>query len=195
MKGTRLLMFVQTQDTPNPNTLKFLPGCEVIKHGSLHINRADLPSDNPLVNELFTISEIESVFLAADFVSVTKNADAEWFIVKADIIAVLIDFFAQNQAFEGHNHAEDLSEDADIVYDEETAVVVEEIKSMIETRVRPSVAMDGGDIVFKRFVDGIVYLELRGACAGCPSSTATLKQGIESMLKHYVPQVVAVQAA
>lgn len=189
-------MFVQTQDTPNPNTLKFLPGCEVMQGGSLHVNRADLPSDNPLVHELFTIDEVEGVFLASDFVSVTKNADAEWFIVKADVIAVLIDFFAHNQAFQ-HQNQEGTSDDADahIAYDEETSAIVEDIKAMIETRVRPSVAMDGGDIVFKRFVDGVVYLELRGACSGCPSSTATLKQGIESMLKHYVPQVIAVQAA
>lgn len=164
--------------------------------GSMHITSAEKAKGIPLAEELFTIPEVESVFLASDFISVTKQPDADWFVVKADVIATLIDYLSvhgQVKIAEGSSSHQAESEE-DISYDEKTAQIVENIKDIIETKVRPSVAMDGGDIIFKKFVDGIVFLELHGACSGCPSSTVTLKQGIENMLRHYIPEVQAVQA-
>lgn len=188
-------MFIQTQETPNPNTLKFLPGCEVVVGGSLHITRKDFDQSIPLASEIFTIPEVESIFLAADFISVTKSTDADWFIVKADVISLLIDYFSHHKVLDVANisEASDLDE-PEPDYDEETMKTVNEIKNIIETNIRPTVAMDGGDIVFKKFVDGIVYLQLRGACSTCPSSQATLKNGVENMLKHYIPAIQEVQA-
>ncbi len=184
-------MFIQTESTPNPNTLKFLPGREVMGEGAV----ADFPSAeqaarSPLAKVLFAIPEVARVFFGADFISVTKR-DGEWKHLKPAILGVVMDHFTR-----GLPLIEGAAEESEETYSEEDSEVVEQIKELIETRVRPAVAADGGDIIFKGFDgdSGVVSLHLQGSCAGCPSSTMTLKNGIENMLRHYVPEVTAVEA-
>lgn len=180
-------MFIQTEETPNPQVLKFIPdGKEVLKSGSEEFkSQKQASTKSPLATQLFEIRGVSSIFLGKDFISITKNPDFEWDKLKADIQATIMDFFVSGKdvMFES-KVAEADSEDDE---------VTKQIKELIEIKVRPAVAMDGGDIVFHEFKDGIVYLELMGACSGCPSSTITLKNGIENMLKHYVPEVEAVE--
>lgn len=182
-------MFVQTKETPNPNTLKFMPGRTVIADGSMHIDSADEAQGIPLAQDLFQIPEVESVFLAKDFISVTKKMDTDWFVVKADVIATLIDFFSMNEQSITLSPSDTGNLDEEVTYTEETQQIVNEICDLIETKIRPMVAMDGGDIVFSKFVEGRVFVKLQGACSTCPSATATLKSGVENMLRHYVPEV------
>jgi Fe-S cluster biogenesis protein NfuA len=185
-------MFIETEPTPNPATLKFLPGRTVLAEGTLDIRDSAAAEHSPLARALFAIDGVSGVFFGRDFVSVTK-ADGDWAHLKPAILGAIMEHFvsgaplmlATGAAQDGT--AEDEFFDAD---DEET---VETIKDLIETRVRPAVAGDGGDITFKGFRGGIVYLSMRGACAGCPSSTATLKSGIQNLLKHFVPEVHAVE--
>lgn len=187
-------MFIQTESTPNPNTLKFLPGRDVMGEGAV----ADFPSAeqagrSPLASALFTIPEVARVFFGSDFISVTKR-DGDWKHLKPAILGAVMEHFTRGlPLIEGG--AEEGEEDGE-QYSEEEAEVVEQIKELIETRVRPAVAADGGDIIFRGFDgdSGIVSLHLQGSCAGCPSSTMTLKNGIENMLRHYVPEVTAVEA-
>jgi Fe-S cluster biogenesis protein NfuA len=184
-------MFIQTQDTPNPATLKFLPGRDVMGEGAV----ADFPeagsaARSPLARALFAIPEVARVFFGADFISVTKR-DGEWKHLKPAILGAIMEHFTQNLPLIEGGALE--AEDSFAADDDE---VVVQIKELIETRVRPAVAQDGGDIIFKGFNNdtGIVSLHLQGSCAGCPSSTMTLKNGIENMLRHYVPEVTAVEA-
>jgi Fe-S cluster biogenesis protein NfuA len=185
-------MFIETESTPNPNTLKFLPGRNVMPEGTLDIRDAKAAEQSPLARALFSIDGVTGVFFGYDFVSVTKST-GEWSHFKPAILGALMEHFMSGAPVvetvaEGHDaHNDDEFFDAD---DEET---VDTIKDLIETRVRPAVAGDGGDITFKGYRAGVVYLSMRGACSGCPSSTATLKSGIENLLKHFVPSVQAVE--
>jgi Fe-S cluster biogenesis protein NfuA len=182
-------MFIETEGTPNPATLKFLPGRYVMGSGTADFASPDSAERSPLASALFAMPGIARVFLGGDFITVTKTDDLAWQALKPQVLGVIMDHFVANRpVIEGEQDALD-HEDVDPADRE----VVEQIKELIDTRVRPAVAGDGGDIVFRGFRDGIVRLHMQGACSGCPSSTATLKHGIENMLRHYVPEVVAVE--
>ena len=188
-------MFIQTEDTPNPATLKFLPGKDVVgPDGRVReYSRGDDVADAPMAEMLFMIPDVHRIFFGTDYISVTRGEDAQWKHLKPAILGAIMDFYVA-----GGTPLLDQLQSGEVeerVYEGETLEIVEQIKELIELRVRPAVAQDGGDIVFKHFddQDGIVYLEMRGACAGCPSSTMTLKHGIENLLKHYVPEVNAVE--
>ena len=191
-------MFIQTQPTPNPATLKFLPGADVSPAPPYEFVSQGEAAASPLASALFGITGVKGVFLGADFVSITKSEDADWAVLKPQALAAIMDHFVSGApVIADAGNAEAPVDEDDIVYEGETAEIVAEIKELIATRVRPAVANDGGDIIFRRFdVDtGIVHLSMRGACSGCPSSTLTLKQGVENLLRHYVPEVTAVEAA
>jgi len=182
-------MFIQTQDTPNPATLKFIPGVPVMDSGTADYPAADSAANSPLARRLFQIDGIKGVFLGGDFVAVTKEDSLDWFALKPSILAGIMEHYAS-----GMPVVEMADAGADAA-DEDDDEIVTQIKQLLDTRVRPAVAMDGGDIVFQGFDDGVVTLQMRGACQGCPSSTATLKMGIENMLRHYIPDVREVRAA
>jgi Fe-S cluster biogenesis protein NfuA len=184
-------MFIETEGTPNPATLKFLPGREVMPAGTADFPNVEAAAASPLALALFALPGVSRVFLGADFVTVTKDWDTDWQMLRPQVLGAIMDhFMAGRPVIEG---AAGRGEDEIEVAPEDREIVAQ-IRELIDTRVRPAVAMDGGDIVFRKFADGIVHLELQGSCSGCPSSRATLKHGIENMLKHYVPEVVAVQA-
>ena len=191
------MVFIQTEDTPNPATLKFLPGKDVTGDGQppVDIQRGGNVTAAPLAEMLFMIPDVTRIFFGSDYISVTKSDDAQWKHLKPAVLGAIMDFYVA-----GGVPLLDQLANADVddhVYEGETLEIVEQIKELIDLRVRPAVAQDGGDIVFKHFddADGSVYLEMRGACAGCPSSTMTLKSGIENLLKHYVPEVTRVEQA
>lgn len=196
-KGHIGIMFIQTEDTPNPATLKFLPGRDVVgKDGTIReFARGEDVSRAPLAEMLFMIPDVARVFFGADYISVTRTDDAQWKHLKPAVLGAIMDFYVAG----GTPLLDELekSQAGETVYEGVTLEIVEQIKELIELRVRPAVAQDGGDIVFNRFDenDGSVYLEMRGACSGCPSSTMTLKSGIENLLKHYVPEVTRVEQA
>ena len=181
-------MFIQTEPTPNPATLKFLPGREVMGAGTADFTDSEQTASSPLAQSLFGVEGIRGVFFGADFVTVTKDEDQEWHVLKPTILGVIMEHFTAGRpvVLDEASETPPASEDDD--------PIVSQIKELIETRVRPAVAQDGGDITFESFESGVVYLTMRGACAGCPSSTATLKMGIENMLKHYIPEVVEVRS-
>jgi Fe-S cluster biogenesis protein NfuA len=184
-------MFIETEGTPNPATLKFLPGREVMPSGTADFPSSAAAGASPLAQALFALPGVSRVFLGADFVTVTKDWDSDWQMLRPQVLGAIMDhFMAGRPVIEGG----DAAGGDEIEVAEEDREIVAQIRELIDTRVRPAVAMDGGDIVFQRFSDGIVHLRLQGSCSGCPSSRATLKHGIENMLKHYVPEVVAVQA-
>jgi Fe-S cluster biogenesis protein NfuA len=187
-------MFIQTEQTPNPEVLKFLPGREVMGEGSREFRGADEASASPLAEALFAIDGVRRVFFGPDFVTVSKDPDVDWGHVKAPILAVVMDHYTSGAPLlkdtggaSGHDEGE--------AYEGETAQIVAEIKDLLDTRIRPAVAQDGGDILFNRFdaSTGVVYLHMRGACSGCPSSTATLRHGIENLLRHFIPEVQEVR--
>jgi len=184
-------MFIQTEPTPNPATLKFLPGRTVLASGTLDMRDPETASQSPLAERLFSISGISGVFFGSDFVAVTKSK-GEWQQLKPAVLGAIMEHFISGvpivRSTEGTAGAqqEEFFEPAD-------SETVATIKELIETRVRPAVANDGGDITFRGFKKGVVYLDMKGACSGCPSSTATLRHGIENLLRHYLPDVVAVQ--
>jgi len=180
-------MFIQTEDTPNPSTLKFIPGQIVMPTGTADFRTADTAGRSPLARALFGVGGVDGVFLGSDFVSVTKAADAEWFSVKPAVLAAIMDHYTSGLPTVEETEA--------VAAGEPDSEIVLQIKEILETRVRPAVAQDGGDIVFHDFDDGVVYLEMHGSCSGCPSSTATLKAGIENMLRYYIPEVREVRAA
>lgn len=182
-------MFIQTEATPNPATLKFLPGREIMTSGTAHFETSEEAGRSPLATALFALDGVNGVFLGSDFITVTKSDETGWQALKPLVLGQIMDHFTAGKAV-----IETEGADADETFAPEDAEIVAQIKELIETRVRPAVAQDGGDIVFRSFDKGIVSLHLQGSCAGCPSSTATLKMGIENMLKHYVPEVVSVQA-
>ena len=182
-------MFIQTENTPNPAVIKFLPGQDVWPAGSLHYASVTEASASPLAQRLFGISGVSGVFLGRDFVSVTKDDMTDWSMLKPMVLAALMEHLATGQPVVIESANKPIGDAGEAEDDEITT----QIKQLLEERVRPAVAQDGGDIVFNRFEDGVVYLEMRGACSGCPSSTMTLKSGIENMLKHYLPEVLEVR--
>ena len=189
-------MFIQTEATPNPNVLKFLPGRDVLGEGTREFKDADDAASSPLAEALFGLQGVQRVFFGPDFLTVTKGSDdQDWRELKAPILAAVMEHFTSGAPLLREGDAA-VSHDDD-VYEGETAQVVAEIKDLLDTRIRPAVAQDGGDILFNRFDagTGVVYLHMRGACSGCPSSSATLRSGVENMLKHYVPEVTRVEAA
>jgi Fe-S cluster biogenesis protein NfuA len=191
-------MFIQTQSTPNPETLKFLPGRPVSPVTPYAFETEAESAASPLAEALFAITGVRGVFLGEDFVSITKADAADWSVLKPRALAAIMDHFVSGAPVLADGADARAREDADDqVYEGETAEIVAEIKDLIATRVRPAVAQDGGDIVFRRFdaATGVVHLSMRGACSGCPSSAMTLKQGVENLLRHYVPEVTAVEAA
>jgi Fe-S cluster biogenesis protein NfuA len=190
-------MFIQTEATPNPNVLKFLPGKDVLGEGTREFKDIDQGAASPLAEALFQLDGVDRVFFGPDFITVTKATDdQDWRELKAPILAAIMEHFTSGQALLREGAAA-VAHDEDEVYEGETAQVVAEIKDLLDTRIRPAVAQDGGDILFNRFDagTGVVYLHMRGACSGCPSSSATLRSGVENMLKHYVPEVTRVEAA
>ena len=184
-------MFIETETTPNPATLKFLPGCTVMEQGTANFTDADAATRSPLATRLFALEGVTGVFYGADFITVTKGDDASWTGLKPAILGAVMDHFTSGAALLTRREAP--LPEAETA-SEEDGEVVAQIKELLETRVRPAVAQDGGDIIFEAFADGVVYLQMHGSCSGCPSSTATLKAGIENMLRHYIPEVVEVRA-
>ena len=181
-------MFIETEGTPNPATLKFLPGRYVMETGTADFASPASATRSPLAAALFDLPGVARVFLGNDFITITKNDDVAWQGLKPQVLAAIMEHFvAGRPVIEGAD--EDLLEDVDPADQE----IVDQIKELLDTRVRPAVAGDGGDIVFRGYREGIVRLHMQGACSGCPSSRATLKHGIENMLRHYVPEVVAVE--
>ena len=191
-------MFIETETTPNPAALKFLPGQQVMASGTRDFADDEAAAASPLAEALFSLGDLTGVFFGADFISVTAGQGVDWHQLKPQVVAILLDHFISGAPLfaagsaatiavpaEGDAHGDDPA-DADIVA---------QINDLIETRIRPAVAKDGGDVLYRGFREGVVYLQMQGACSGCPSSTATLKNGIESLIKYYVPEVVEVRAA
>ncbi|MEL6467591.1 MAG: NifU family protein [Pseudomonadota bacterium] len=183
-------MFIQTESTPNPATLKFLPGQSVLEMGTADFPTVDAATKSPLAQRIFAVDGVTGVFFGTDFVTVTKADAVEWEHIKPALLGAIMEHFQSGQpvmedgAAPASGHAE---------HDGEDAVVVGQIKELLDSRVRPAVAQDGGDITFHGFERGVVYLHMQGACAGCPSSTLTLKMGIENLLRHYIPEVTEVR--
>jgi Fe-S cluster biogenesis protein NfuA len=186
-------MFIQTEATPNPATLKFLPGRTVLDSGTMEFVDREAAARSPLAEKLFGVPGVTSVFYGSDFVTVTKD-DSDWQHLKPAILGAIMEHYMSGNPLmaDGSIDGDQASGD-DEFFNEADAETVELIKDLIETRVRPAVASDGGDITFRGFKDGIVYLNMKGSCAGCPSSTATLQHGIQNLLKHFVPDVVEVR--
>ena len=182
-------MFIQTEDTPNPETLKFNPGIVILKTGTADFSSIKDASQSPLALRLFEVDGVKRVFLANDFISVTKDPELDWNTIKPSILTGIMEHFST-----GLPAVNELNEKTSVSNTEDSETI-KQIKDLLETRVRPAVAMDGGDITFCSFEAGVVTLQMKGACAGCPSSTATLKIGIENMLRHYIPEVTEVRAA
>jgi Fe-S cluster biogenesis protein NfuA len=182
-------MFIQTETTPNPATLKFMPGVKVMGTGTMDFPSPEMGHRSPLASRIFGVEGVEAVFLGQDFVTVTKADGLDWAHLKPGILSAIMDHFTSgapvvNTPGQTDGHAQHTGENSEIV---------DQIKELLDTRVRPAVAQDGGDITFHGFEEGIVYLAMRGACAGCPSSTMTLKMGIENLLRHYIPEVTEVR--
>jgi NFU1 iron-sulfur cluster scaffold homolog, mitochondrial len=186
-------MFIQTEATPNPQVLKFLPGRTVLEDGGAEFPNAEAAARSPLASALFALDGVTKVYLGGDFLTVGKHEDRDWAHLKAPVLAAVMDHFTSGRPV---LLREDGAAD-ETVYEGDTAQVVAEIKELLDAKIRPAVAQDGGDIIFDRFdaETGVVYLHMRGACSGCPSSAMTLKAGVENMLKHYVPEVTAVEAS
>jgi Fe-S cluster biogenesis protein NfuA len=190
-------MLIETEPTPNPATLKFLPGQLVMTAGTRDFADAQEAEASPLAETLFDLGDVTGVFFGRDFISVTAGEGAEWRTLKPQVLSVLLDHFSSHAPLFRAGTADDIhvADDGEYAEDPADADIVAQIKELIELRVRPAVARDGGDIVYRGFDRGTVYLAMHGACSGCPSSTATLKNGIEQLLKHYVPEVTEVRAA
>lgn len=185
-------MFIETEATPNPDTLKFLPGRTVLDAGTANFTDAEGADASPLASAMFALPSVAGVFLGHDFVTITKAAESDWDDLKPQVLAALMQFFASGAPVLNHEGAADMSVAVD--EDEADADIIEQIKTLLDEKIRPAVAGDGGDIIYRGFKEGVVYLTMQGACAGCPSSTITLKHGIENLLKYYVPEVVDVRA-
>ena len=193
-------MFIETETTPNPASLKFLPGRPVMGQGTREFASPEAAEASPLAQAIFDTGEVVNVFFGSDFVTVTAAPGTGWTDLKPQVLSILLDHFVSEAPLFAPGSAGAISvpaEDEDLLVEEreEDADIVAQINELLETRVRPAVAGDGGDIQYRGYRDGVVYLQLQGACSGCPSSTATLKHGIEGLLKHYVPEVVEVRAA
>ncbi|MFN7038181.1 MAG: NifU family protein [Alphaproteobacteria bacterium] len=183
-------MFIHTESTPNPNSLKFIPGQDITGGAPINFTDKSQCKISPLAEKLFGIANVTAVFLGSDFITITKTESTNWDLLKPEILVTIMEYLVSKKPIlkdqvQASNETSSAEEDDDLV---------KQIKELIETRVRPAVAQDGGDIIFKDFVDGIVKLELHGSCSGCPSSTVTLKDGIENMLKYYIPEIISVEA-
>jgi Fe-S cluster biogenesis protein NfuA len=191
-------MYIETETTPNPATLKFLPGREVMAAGTREFTSDEQAAASPLAEALFGLGDVTGVFFGRDFVSVTAGPGSDWSALKPQVVSILLDHFVSGAPLFAAGSAGGIevpAEDDEFTADPADADIVAQIVELIETRVRPAVAGDGGDIIYRGFREGVVYLTMQGACSGCPSSSATLKQGIEGLLKHYVPEVTEVRAA
>jgi Fe-S cluster biogenesis protein NfuA len=187
-------MFIQTETTPNPATLKFLPGRVVLDGGTMEFTSREAAARSPLAEKLFGVPGVTSVFYGSDFVTVSKDG-SDWQHLKPAILGAIMEQYMSGAPLltDGNMGNDDAADEQNEFFNQADAETVEMIKDLIETRVRPAVASDGGDITFRGFKDGIVYLNMKGSCAGCPSSTATLQHGIQNLLKHFVPDVVEVR--
>ncbi|HXV00223.1 MAG TPA: NifU family protein [Caulobacteraceae bacterium] len=185
-------MFIQTETTPNPAVLKFLPGREILAEGTREFRDAGEAAASPLAQALFGLAGVRRVFFAGEFLTVSKADDYDWGHLKAPILAAIMDHFTSGEPLLRDDEGEAVAEEA---YEGESAAVVAEIKDLLDSRIRPAVAQDGGDILFSKFEPdtGVLWLHMRGACSGCPSSSATLRAGVENMLRHYVPEVTRVE--
>lgn len=191
-------MYIETETTPNPATLKFLPGQQVMLAGTRDFTSDEDAAASPLADALFSLGDVTGVFYGRDFISVTAGPGVDWSMLKPQVVAMLLDHFVSGAPLFIESAGNGIAvpgDDEGLGDDAGTEEIVEQIKELLETRIRPAVANDGGDIVYRGFREGVVYLTMQGACSGCPSSTATLKNGIESLLKHYVPEVSEVRAA
>ncbi len=186
-------MFIQTEETPNPATLKFLPGMTLLNTGTLEFKSPKEAAGNTLATKLFSNENIKGVFIGKDFLTVTKSESVEWEVLKPTLLSMILDHFAAGGEIE-ESDLKSKSDDKKIKYSKKDQEIVDKINELLEERIKPAVAQDGGDINFVRLQKGIVFLELRGACSGCPSSTITLKSGIENMLKYYIPEINSVEA-
>jgi Fe-S cluster biogenesis protein NfuA len=184
-------MFIQTEATPNPATLKFIPGRTVLDNATMEFTNQDIATRSPLAARLFGVPGVIGVFYGSDFITVTK-ADGEWQQLKPAILGAIMEHYMSGKPLLADGDT-GTTEGAEEFFNEGDAETVATIKDLLETRIRPAVASDGGDITFRGFKDGIVYLDMKGSCAGCPSSTATLKHGIQNLLKHFIPDVVEVR--
>ena len=178
-------MFIQTEETPNPATLKFLPGQTVLGTGTANFSAGDNTESSPLAKKLFGVDGVVGVFLGSDFITITKKEDFLWEHIKPALLGTIMDFLQSGEEILN----EESGDSSDDIHEGPYSETVKKIIDLLDTRVRPAVAQDGGDITFQSFEEGIVYLHMQGACAGCPSSTMTLKMGIENLLKHYIPEV------
>jgi len=187
-------MFIQTEATPNPATLKFIPGRLVLDGGTMEFSSRESANRSPLAEKLFAVPGVTGVFYGSDFITVTKDG-GDWQHLKPAILGAIMEHYMSGAPLlvDGTVASDELRDEEDEFFDEQDAETVEMIKDLIETRVRPAVANDGGDITFRGFKDGIVYLNMKGACSGCPSSTATLQHAIQNLLRHFVPDVVEVR--
>ncbi len=184
-------MFIQTEQTPNPQTLKFLPGKVVMDKGTAFFKNIAEADNSPFAKRLFNVDGVAGVFFGKDFITVTKNNSLEWQVMKPEILgAIMSHYNSDDQTIlnEEKTTKDNVSND-----DSQDSDIIKQIKELLETRVRPAVAMDGGDIIYDKYENGIVYLQMQGSCSGCPSSSATLKMGIENMLKHYIPEIKEVR--
>ena len=184
-------MFIQTEATPNPATLKFLPGQTVMQTGSADFPSAEAAGASPLAARVFAVQGVVGVFLGPDFVSVSKNDTVDWAHIKPAILGAIMEHYQSGEPVIAGDGA--AADDGHAAHDGPDGEIVGQIKELLDTRVRPAVAQDGGDITFHGFDRGVVYLHMQGACAGCPSSTLTLKHGIENLLRHYIPEIVEVR--
>ena len=182
-------MFIQTEETPNPATLKFLPGQTVLGAGTANFSEGDNIESSPLAKKLFDVEGVVGVFLGSDFITITKKEDFLWEHIKPALLGTIMDFLQSGEEILN----EDIGDSMHETHEGPDSEIVKKITDLLDTRVRPAVAQDGGDITFQSFQEGIVYLHMQGACAGCPSSTMTLKMGIENLLKHFIPEVQEVR--
>ena len=182
-------MFIQTEETPNPATLKFLPGQTVLGGGTANFSAGDSTESSPLAKKLFAVEGVVGVFLGSDFITITKKEDFLWEHIKPALLGTIMDFLQSGEEILNEDAGDTMHE----THEGPDSEIVKKITDLLDTRVRPAVAQDGGDITFQSFQKGIVYLHMQGACAGCPSSTMTLKMGIENLLKHYIPEVTEVR--
>jgi Fe-S cluster biogenesis protein NfuA len=184
-------MFIQTEETPNPSTLKFIPGKVLLENGTQEFKSKQSAKSNSLASMLFEDENVDGVFIGKDFITITKSNEVNWESLKPSILSKIHDFLSSGKKIESKKKNNKKVREN---YNKKDLGIVKQIKDLLEERIKPAVAQDGGDISFVKFDNGVVYLELRGACAGCPSSTITLKSGIENMLKYYIPEIVSVEA-
>ena len=187
-------MFIQTENTPNPSTLKFIPEAKILDKGTFEFKTKDEAKISPLALRLFENKDVKSIFFGIDFITVTKSESIDWEVIKPDILSRLMDFFSSGLPVVDNGNTADKKIESGKKYNKKDSKIVLQIKELLEEKIKPAVAQDGGDIQFVRYEDDIVFLELRGSCAGCPSSTLTLKSGIENMLKYYIPEIKSVEA-